>query len=108
MEPTKRADRDVPALVGAGLSNARIANRLNLVEGTVKGHVSAILGRLDLGNRVRAAVLAHDAGLVTDCRPPPHPNSVASRSSTSAATSTHLGPPGPGLVATTRGRPGVE
>ncbi|ACU37579.1 response regulator [Actinosynnema mirum] len=57
-------ERDVLALVGAGLSNARIARRLNLVEGTVKGHVSTILTRLDLANRVQAAVLAHDAGLV--------------------------------------------
>ncbi|HEY0536176.1 MAG TPA: DNA-binding response regulator, partial [Actinoplanes sp.] len=32
-------------------------------EGTVKGHVSAILTRLDLANRVQAAVLAHDAGI---------------------------------------------
>jgi DNA-binding NarL/FixJ family response regulator len=56
-------ERDVLALVGAGLSNSQIAGRLNLVEGTVKGHVSAILTRLDLGNRVQAAILAHDAGL---------------------------------------------
>ncbi|MEV0677853.1 response regulator transcription factor [Actinosynnema sp. NPDC050436] len=60
-------ERDVLALLGAGLSNARIAARLDLVEGTVKGHVSTILTRLDLANRVQAAVLAHDAGLT----PPP-------------------------------------
>jgi DNA-binding NarL/FixJ family response regulator len=59
-------ERDVLALLGAGLSNAQIANRLNIVEGTVKGHVSAILTRLDLGNRVKAAVLAHEAGLVAE------------------------------------------
>ncbi|CCH28416.1 response regulator transcription factor [Actinosynnema sp. NPDC047251] len=57
-------EREVLALLGAGLSNARIATRLNLVEGTVKGHVSTILTRLDLANRVQAAVLAHEAGLV--------------------------------------------
>ncbi|WP_158851970.1 response regulator [Saccharothrix deserti] len=59
-------ERDVLALLGAGLSNARIARRLGLVEGTVKGHVSAILTRLDLDNRVQAAIVAHEAGLIAD------------------------------------------
>lgn len=59
-------ERDVLALVGAGLSNAQIARRLHLVEGTVKGHVSTILTRLDLANRVQAAILAHEAGLTTE------------------------------------------
>jgi DNA-binding NarL/FixJ family response regulator len=57
-------ERAVLALVGAGLSNAQIGRRLALVEGTVKGHVSAILSRLGLANRVQAAVLAHQADLV--------------------------------------------
>jgi DNA-binding NarL/FixJ family response regulator len=59
-------ERDVLALLGAGLSNAQIANRLNLVEGTIKGHVSAIFTRLDLRNRVQAAILAHEADLITE------------------------------------------
>lgn len=59
-------EREILALLGAGLSNAQIANRLTIVEGTVKGHVSAILARLDLSNRVQAAVLAHEADLVPD------------------------------------------
>jgi DNA-binding NarL/FixJ family response regulator len=57
-------ERQVLALVGQGLSNAQIARRLQLVEGTVKGYVSAILTRLDVDNRVRAAILAYEAGLV--------------------------------------------
>jgi len=57
-------ERDVLALVAGGLSNAEIGERLCLVEGTVKAHVSAVLGRLDVKNRVQAAVLAHEAGLV--------------------------------------------
>jgi DNA-binding NarL/FixJ family response regulator len=56
-------ERDVLALLGQGLSNAQIARRLDLVEGTVKGHVSAILTRLGAENRVQAAIVAHEAGL---------------------------------------------
>ncbi|MFC0602002.1 response regulator [Streptomyces palmae] len=59
-------EREVLALVGAGLSNAEIARRLHLVEGTVKGHVSAVLDRLGVGNRVQAAIVAYEAGLVVD------------------------------------------
>jgi DNA-binding NarL/FixJ family response regulator len=59
-------ERDVLALVGAGLSNAEIGRRLYLVEGTVKAHVSTILVRLGVKNRVQAAIVAHEAGLVGD------------------------------------------
>jgi DNA-binding NarL/FixJ family response regulator len=57
-------ERDVLSLVGAGLSNADIGGRLHVVEGTVKTYVSQILARLDMKNRVQAAILAYEAGLV--------------------------------------------
>ena len=57
-------EREVLALVGAGLSNAEIGRQLYLVEGTVKAYVSAVLSRLEVRNRVQAAVLAYEAGLV--------------------------------------------
>ncbi|MGH3487753.1 MAG: response regulator [Actinopolymorphaceae bacterium] len=59
-------EQDVLALVGEGLSNAEIGARLFLVEGTVKAHVSALMARLGVRNRVQAAVLAHEAGIVAD------------------------------------------
>jgi DNA-binding NarL/FixJ family response regulator len=59
-------EREVLALVGAGLSNAEIAGRLFLVEGTVKAYVSAVLSRLAVKNRVQAAIVAYEAGLVAD------------------------------------------
>ncbi|MFD0207410.1 MULTISPECIES: response regulator [Saccharothrix] len=58
-------ERDVLALVGEGLSNQDIARRLAVAEGTVKAHVSAILQRLEVTNRVQAAIVAYDAGLTT-------------------------------------------
>ena len=61
-------ERQVLALVGRGLSNHDIGRSLSLAESTVKAHVSAILLRLDLNNRVQAAILAYEAGLVTDRR----------------------------------------
>lgn len=63
VESLTARERDVLALLGEGLSNAQIARRLELVEGTVKGHVSAILSRLGAENRVQAAIVAHEAGL---------------------------------------------
>ncbi|MGW4689851.1 response regulator [Streptomyces sp. NPDC004244] len=57
-------ERDVLAGLGAGLSNAEIASRLHLVEGTVKAHVSAVLTKLGARNRVEAAIAAHESGLI--------------------------------------------
>jgi DNA-binding NarL/FixJ family response regulator len=57
-------EREVLALVGAGMANAEIARRLHVVEGTVKAYVSAILTRLEVRNRVQAAIIAYEAGLV--------------------------------------------
>ncbi|WP_030187199.1 response regulator [Streptomyces violaceorubidus] len=57
-------EQEVLALLGQGLANAQIARRLRLVEGTVKTHVSSILTRLGVDNRVQAAIIAHEAGLL--------------------------------------------
>ncbi|TDV46287.1 response regulator [Actinophytocola oryzae] len=57
-------EREVLALIGEGLPNAEIARRLHIVEGTVKVFVTSILRRLEVANRVQAAIVAYEAGLV--------------------------------------------
>ncbi|WP_329041644.1 response regulator transcription factor [Streptomyces sp. NBC_00178] len=57
-------EQDVAAAVGRGSSNAEIAAELHLSVATVKTHVSRILARLGLNNRVQIALLVHDAELL--------------------------------------------
>lgn len=56
-------EREVLARIGEGLSNAQIADVLNMAEATVKTHVSRLLHKLGLKSRTQAAVLAREWGV---------------------------------------------
>jgi DNA-binding NarL/FixJ family response regulator len=55
-------EREVATAVGSGASNAEVAASLFMSEATVKAHVSRLLTKLAVTNRVHIAILVHDAG----------------------------------------------
>jgi DNA-binding NarL/FixJ family response regulator len=56
-------EREVALAIAQGRSNAEISGQLHMSVATVKAHVSRVLTKLDLNNRVQVALLVHDAGL---------------------------------------------
>ncbi|MGW3358220.1 response regulator [Streptomyces bungoensis] len=58
-------ERAVLVLMAEGLANTDIGERLHLSTGTVKGHVTNVLGKLQVSSRVQAVLIAERAGLLT-------------------------------------------
>ena len=70
-------EREVLTEVACGRSNSEIAERLGVVEGTVKIHVGRILTKLDLRDRVQVVVFAYETGLIRPGQDQPGPTTRA-------------------------------
>jgi DNA-binding NarL/FixJ family response regulator len=70
-------EKDVLELIARGMTNKEVADALNLSQGTVKAHVSRILGKLEVSSRTEAAMLAVQLGLVSiDANPNSPPDQM--------------------------------
>ncbi|MBA2682116.1 MAG: response regulator transcription factor [Ktedonobacteraceae bacterium] len=63
IEPLTEREREILTLVTKGSSNRQVAESLYLTEGTVKNHMSSILGKLGVRDRTQAALKAKELGL---------------------------------------------
>jgi DNA-binding NarL/FixJ family response regulator len=63
-DPLSEREMEILRLVAAGASNREIAATLFIAEGTVKNHLTSILGKLDARDRTQAALKAKELGLI--------------------------------------------
>jgi DNA-binding NarL/FixJ family response regulator len=64
VEPLSAREQDVLRCLAHGMSNKEIGQRLNIAEGTVKNHMSQVLGKLQALDRTQAALRARELGLI--------------------------------------------
>jgi len=64
IEPLSERESEILALIATGASNREIAEQLFIAEGTVKNHVTHILGKLGVRDRTQAALKAREMGLL--------------------------------------------
>ena len=64
VEPLSDRELEILGLIAHGASNKEVANQLFIAEGTVKNHMTNILGKLGVRDRTQAVVKARDLGLV--------------------------------------------
>ncbi len=64
IEPLSEREREVLQLLSSGASNREIAEALVIAQGTVKNHVTSILGKLGVRDRTQAAIKARELGLI--------------------------------------------
>lgn len=64
VEPLSKRELEILQFIGGGSSNREIANELFLSEGTVKNHVTNILGKMGVRDRTQAAIMGKEIGLI--------------------------------------------
>lgn len=64
IEPLSEREQEILALIATGATNREIGNQLFLAEGTVKNHVTNVLGKLGVRDRTQAALKAREMGLI--------------------------------------------